>query len=84
MAKNRQTILIYIVKEDMTAVKIEGDDAFVYERIIADALNLLKGQDPEKFTIFTQIKTGKVRLLLKKVSGPEFDRIKKDRQEDPK
>ncbi len=82
MGEKHRTVLIYIVDDAMQATKIDGDDAWVYTQIVAEALKLLKEQAPEKFEIFTQLKTTRVRLLVRKVTGPEFDKITKQQKED--
>ncbi|HDQ23223.1 MAG TPA: hypothetical protein ENN28_04660 [Candidatus Uhrbacteria bacterium] len=79
--KNR---LIYIVKDDLTANKIQGDDALVYQEVISEALKLLQKHDPKKFNLFTKIKRQKVRLILRTVTAEEFKKIKKQHEEDQK
>lgn len=81
---DEKTHIIYIVRNDMTATKIQGDDAFVYEQIMSAALKLLKKHDPEKFELFTRLKTKKVRLMLRVVTAEEFKKIKKQQKEDRK
>jgi len=79
-----QTHIIYIVKRDMTATKIADDDAYVYEQIMTAALKLLQKHDPEKFELFTKLKTKKVKLMLRVVSAEEFKKIKAKKKEDSK